>query len=194
MPTQFDFGFLAGLLVGEGHFGGDGRQPHVTLRMHVRHEAIFDWLQRTFPGGRVYGPYHHGGRDYLQWMARGAFLRDELVPVLDRFLSPSLDQHSFDRYELMKARYPQLAAAPGAPALPPDRSRRTAAQRTGPQRTSAQRTARNEATKTEPHHTIGDAADPGNTPDLANAADPGNAPDRGDFADLFAELREVWPT
>jgi len=140
--------------------------------MHVRHEAIFDWLQRTFPGGRVYGPYHHGGRDYLQWMARGAFLRDELVPVLDRFLSPSLDQHSFDRYELMKARYPQLAAAPGAPALPPDRSRRTA----------VQRTARNEATKTGPQHTTGDAAEPG------------NAPDPGDFADLFAELREVWPT
>jgi len=86
MPTQFDFGYLVGLLVGEGHFGGDGRQPHVTLRMHVRHEAIFDWLQQTFPGGRVYGPYHHGGRDYLQWMARGAFLRDELAPVLDRTL------------------------------------------------------------------------------------------------------------
>ena len=86
MPTQFDFGFLVGLLVGEGHFGGDGRQPHVTLRMHVRHEAIFRWLERTFPGGRVYGPYHHGGRDYLQWMARGSFLRDELAPVLDRTL------------------------------------------------------------------------------------------------------------
>jgi hypothetical protein len=195
MPTQFDFGFLAGLLVGEGHFGGDGRQPQVTLRMHVRHEAIFDWLQRTFPGGRLYGPYHHGGRDYLQWMARGAFLRDELMPVLDRFLSPSLDRHSFDRYELMKARYPQLTSGPGAPALPPDRSRRTAAQRTGPQRT-----ARNEATKTGPRHTTGDAADPDNAPDPGdfadpgNAADPGHAPDRGDFADLFAELREVWPT
>jgi hypothetical protein len=187
VPTQFDFGFLAGLLVGEGHFGGDGRQPHVTLRMHVRHEAIFDWLQRTFPGGRVYGPYHHGGRDYLQWMARGAFLRDELVPVLDRFLSPSLDQHSFDRYELMKARYPQLAAAPGAPALPPDRSRRPAPQQTGPQQTGPQRTTRSEATKTGAH-TTGDAADPGDAPDSRDAPDP------GDFADLFAELREVWPT
>ena len=51
MPTQFDIGFLVGLLVGEGHFGGDGRQAHVTLRMHVRHEAIFRWLERTFPGG-----------------------------------------------------------------------------------------------------------------------------------------------
>jgi hypothetical protein len=186
MPTQFDFGFLVALLVGEGHFGGDGRQPHVTLRMHVRHEAIFDWLERTFPGGRVYGPYHHGGRDYLQWMARGAFLRDELGPVLDRFLSPSLDQHSFDRYQLMKARYPQLAAGPGGPALPPDRSRRTAPRRTAPRRTGPQGTApqgtgsrqtgRNEATRSGPQPITGDTADP------------------GDLADVFAELREAWPT
>jgi hypothetical protein len=110
MPTQFELGYLVGLLVGEGHFGGDGRQPHVTLRMHVRHEAIFRWLERTFPGGRVYGPYHHGGRDYFQWMARGAFLRDELTPVLDRYLSPGLDRHSFERFRLMKARYPVTGA------------------------------------------------------------------------------------
>ncbi len=34
----------SGILVGEGHFGGDGRQPQVTLRMHVDHEALFRWL------------------------------------------------------------------------------------------------------------------------------------------------------
>jgi hypothetical protein len=166
VATKFDFGFLVGLLVGEGHFGGDGRQPHVTLRMHVRHQAIFDWLQRTFPGGRVYGPYHHGGRDYLQWMARGTFLRDELVPVLDQFLSPDLDQHSFDRYQSMKASYPQLAPGPDAPALPPDRSRRTA-----PQRSAPQQAARSRATKA-------------GSPPVGT----------GDLADLFAELREAWPT
>lgn len=121
MPTQFESGFLVGLLVGEGHFGGDGRQPHVTLRMHVRHEAIFRWLERTFPGGRVYGPYHHGGRNYLQWMARGAFLRDELAPVLDRFLSPGLDRHSFERFQLMKARYPLTSAGPERATTPAPR-------------------------------------------------------------------------
>jgi hypothetical protein len=122
MPTQFELGYLVGLLVGEGHFGGDGRQPHVTLRMHVRHEAIFRWLERTFPGGRVYGPYHHGGRNYLQWMARGAFLRDELAPVLDRFLSPGLDRHSFERFQLMKARYPLAGAAPEQATTPATRA------------------------------------------------------------------------
>ena len=110
MPTQFELGFLVGLLVGEGHFGGDGRQPHVTLRMHVRHEAIFRWLERTFPGGRVYGPYHHGGRlppvDGTRGLPAG-----RLAPVLDRFLSPSLDRHSFERFQLMKARYPLRTGA-----------------------------------------------------------------------------------
>jgi hypothetical protein len=132
MPTQFEIGFLVGLLVGEGHFGGDGRQPLVTLRMHVRHEAIFRWLEQTFPGGRVYGPYHHGGRDYFQWMARGSFLRDELTPLLERFLSPGLDEHSFDRFEQMKAHYPQLTAdrtgrdRRDEHAAPPARSRHAA--------------------------------------------------------------------
>ena len=94
MATDFEKGVLIGLLVGEGHFGGDGRQPQVTLRMHVRHEAIFHWLERTFPGGKLYGPYHHGGRDYFQWMARGSYLRDHLLPVLEEGLSPELDAPS----------------------------------------------------------------------------------------------------
>ena len=71
VPTDIDIGVLVGLLVGEGHFGGDGRQPQITLRMHVRHEALFHWLEREFPGGKLYGPYHHSGRHYYQWMARG---------------------------------------------------------------------------------------------------------------------------
>jgi len=140
MPTQFELGFLVGLLVGEGHFGGDGRQPQVTLRMHVRHEAIFRWLERTFPGGRLYGPYHHDGRDYFQWMARGPFLRDELVPLLDRLLQPGLDRHSFDRYQRMKARYPQLAghrAAHRESAAPPVRPRPSRAARSGPSSAAA---------------------------------------------------------
>jgi hypothetical protein len=80
--SEFEAGVLFGLLVGEGHFGGDGRQPQVTLRMHSRHERLFRWLEAAFPEGRLYGPYHHGGRDYFQWMARGEFLRERLVPFL----------------------------------------------------------------------------------------------------------------
>ena len=60
--------------------------------MHVRHEALFHWLERTFPGGKLYGPYHHGGRHYFQWMARGSYLRDHLLPVLEEGLAPGGQQ------------------------------------------------------------------------------------------------------
>ena len=102
---DFDIGYLLGLLVGEGHFGGDGRQPHVTLRMHTDHEALFLWIQETFPGGKLYGPYHHGGRSYYQWMARGAYLRETLLPLLEEHLSPELDQKAHSRFVEMKKRY-----------------------------------------------------------------------------------------
>lgn len=103
--SEFDIGFLLGVLVGEGHFGGDGRQPHVTLRMHTDHEALFRWLEAKFPGGRLYGPYDHSGRRYFQWMARGDFLRAELIPILDRYLRPELDGKAHARYQEMKSRY-----------------------------------------------------------------------------------------
>jgi hypothetical protein len=103
--TELETGILVGLLIGEGHFGGDGRQPQITLRMHTDHEALFRWLVKTFPGGRLYGPYHHGGRSYFQWMARGAYLREALVPLLDQHLDPSLDAKTHLRYQEMKRRY-----------------------------------------------------------------------------------------
>jgi hypothetical protein len=111
-----------GLLIGEGHFGGDGRQPQVTLRMHVRHEALFKWIDSTFPGGKLYGPYNHDGRQYLQWMARGSYLRDVLMPMLDDHLTAELDHQAYQRYEQMKARYHRRLGLPPpmAPGDPPD--------------------------------------------------------------------------
>jgi hypothetical protein len=104
--SDFDAGFLVGILVGEGHFGGDGRQPQVTLRMHVDHESLFGWLMDRFPDSRLYGPYDHSGRRYYQWMARGAFLRERLLPILERHLTPALDAHVWERYQRMRATYP----------------------------------------------------------------------------------------
>lgn len=107
MLAPFDdisVGFLLGLLAGEGHFGGDGRQPQITLRMHTRHEKLFLWLERTFPRGRLYGPYHHGGRSYYQWMARGPCLREDVVPLFMPHLH-LLDDHVRARFEAMCKTY-----------------------------------------------------------------------------------------
>ncbi|WP_245575136.1 hypothetical protein [Meiothermus rufus] len=105
MLTDFEKGVLLGLLVGEGHFGGDGKQAQVTLRMHVRHKRVFEWLTERFPGSKLYGPYTHGGRNYYQWMIRGKVLREELIPVLDACGWWRIDDHSYERYVRMKKRY-----------------------------------------------------------------------------------------
>src|SRR3954468_3551536 len=97
--TPFEHGVLVGVLIGEGSFGGDGRQPQVTLRMHVRHEALFRWLEARFPRSKLYGPYHHGNRHYFQWMARGRALKEDLLPILEEELTPALDAHVYARYQ-----------------------------------------------------------------------------------------------
>jgi hypothetical protein len=102
---DFDAGLLIGILVGEGHFGGDGRQPQVTLRMHVGHVALFEWLMERFPGGRLYGPYEHSGRRYYQWMARGRYLRETLLPILRERLRPEHSRRVWDRYVAMCEAY-----------------------------------------------------------------------------------------
>ena len=112
--SERDTGFLVGLLVGEGHFGGDGRQAQVSLRMHTKHERLFRWLEQALPRGKLYGPYHHGGRSYFQWMIRGTALRDDLVPLIgaNRDL---LDEYTEGRFAAMCERY-RLVARGDSPA------------------------------------------------------------------------------
>ena len=101
---DFSLGVLIGLLVGEGHFGGDGRQPQVTLRMHIKHEKLFRWLEQTVPQGKLYGPYTHGGRSYFQWMVRGDYLRSTLVPLIAEHLG-AIDNYAAARFQTMCSRY-----------------------------------------------------------------------------------------
>src|ERR1700726_2445722 len=99
--SAFDHGLLIGLLIGEGSFGGDGKQPQITVRMHVRHEAVFRWLEDRFPDCRLYGPYHHGGRSYYQWMARGKALIRDVLPLLEGVRDEQLDAHAAQRMPAM---------------------------------------------------------------------------------------------
>jgi hypothetical protein len=103
--TDLDRGILVGVLIGEGSFGGDGRQPQVTVRMHTRHEALFRWLQERFPRTKVYGPYHHGGRSYFQWMARGRALVEDVLPLIEDLVTPDVDEHASARLQTMLVRY-----------------------------------------------------------------------------------------
>lgn len=111
--SDLERGLIAGVLIGEGHFGGDGKNPQITLRMHVRHEALFRWLQRCFPRSRLYGPYHHGGRSYYQWMARGAVLAEDVLPVVEEVLSDDIDAHVAGRVREMRENYAAFFARHG---------------------------------------------------------------------------------
>ncbi len=103
--SDVERGIAVGVLIGEGSFGGDGKQPHVTLRMHIRHEALFHWLHSRFPRSRLYGPYNHGGRSYYQWMARGAALAEDVLPVVESVLSEDLDPYVLGRIRDMRTKY-----------------------------------------------------------------------------------------
>jgi hypothetical protein len=108
--SPFDRGVVVGVLIGEGSFGGDGKQPQVTLRMHTRHVALFEWLQERFPRCKLYGPYGHGGRSYYQWMARGQALVEDLLPILEEGVDESLDGHAAVRLREMCERYAEYIA------------------------------------------------------------------------------------
>jgi 16S rRNA (guanine527-N7)-methyltransferase len=108
--TDVERGLVVGLLVGEGHFGGDGKQPQITLKMHIRHEALFHWLRDLFPRARLYGPYHHDGRSYYQWMARGQALVEDVLPVVESILSDDIDTHVSARVRDMRAKYHEFFA------------------------------------------------------------------------------------
>ncbi len=111
MLDPVDQGIVVGLLLGEGSFGGDGKQPQITVRMHTRHEALFHWLMARFPRTRLYGPYHHGGRSYYQWMARGVALVEDVLPVLEASITAELDGHAAARLDAMRERYADYIAA-----------------------------------------------------------------------------------
>ncbi|MBL8017108.1 MAG: hypothetical protein JNK43_07565 [Ignavibacteria bacterium] len=104
MLDSFEEGYFLGLLVGEGHFGGDGRKAQVTLRMHTRHDKLFYWLVEKFPGSKLYGPYNHGGRHYFQWMARGEVLKNEILPIIFKNWDV-IDDHVQSRITEMCTRY-----------------------------------------------------------------------------------------
>ena len=101
--TEQERGIVIGLLVGQGSFGGDGKAPHVILKMHVRHERLMRWLAARFPRSKLYGPYHHGDRHFFQWVARGPALVVDLLPLLED--AARLDAYAAERIEAMQVNY-----------------------------------------------------------------------------------------
>jgi hypothetical protein len=100
-PERLATGYLLGCWPGRTLRGGGAAGKSFAC---IRHEKLFRWLQAQFPEGRLYGPYHHGGRDYFQWMARGEFLRERLVPLVAAHID-LLDDYVAVRFRQMCERY-----------------------------------------------------------------------------------------
>jgi hypothetical protein len=89
----FDLGYVMGLVVGEGSFTGDKRVPVLAVKMHQRDPEPLRFLLAVL-GGKIYGPYHHDGRHFLQWHLRGVQLR-RAVPIFLDHLPPSHKRRQF---------------------------------------------------------------------------------------------------
>ena len=108
--TDREQGIVAGLLVTQGSFGGDGKQPQIILKLHTRHEPLLRWLVERFPRTKLYGPYHHGEREFFQWMARGRALVEDVLPVLEQAGVEHLDPYAAERLAQMRERYGDFIA------------------------------------------------------------------------------------
>ncbi len=97
----FGVGYAMGLIVGEGSFTGDRQQPSLEIRMHRRDLEPLEHVRRIL-GGRVFGPYAHGGRNLYVYMLRGRELRDAL-PMLQQHLPSSWKRAQFEAWRAKHA-------------------------------------------------------------------------------------------
>jgi len=92
-----------GLIVGEGSFTGDRQQPSLELKVHRRDVEPLEHLQRTL-GGKIFGPYTHGGRNSYAYMLRGRELRLAL-PMIQEHLPRSWKRVQFDEWRAKYAEF-----------------------------------------------------------------------------------------
>lgn len=102
--NEFERGTLLGFFIGEASFGGDGQTPHIIFRADISRQALIVKLTTMVPGSEVYGPYDNRGKKYLQWMVRGAALKQLVESELLEGLK-EWDPTAHARYRAMVDRY-----------------------------------------------------------------------------------------
>jgi hypothetical protein len=105
-----------GLVVGEGSFTADRRQPYLQVKLHARDPFPLRHLADRL-GGRVYGPYRHQTRHYYVWLLRGTALRDA-VPIFQAYLPESWKREQFERWLDQHSEFFALERGAAAPLEP----------------------------------------------------------------------------
>lgn len=95
--TEFEIGYLMGLIVGEGSFTGDKNAPALSLKLQGGDPLPLLELQRLL-GGTINGPYNHDNRIYRIWQLRGPELIRAL-PLFDRYLPDSRKREQYLRWK-----------------------------------------------------------------------------------------------
>ena len=93
---EFEIGYIMGLIVSEGSFTADRRQPCLQVKSHARDPFPLRHLADRL-GGRVYGPYRHQTRHYYTWLLRGSALK-AAVPMFRAYLPESWRREQFERW------------------------------------------------------------------------------------------------
>ncbi len=92
--SEFERGVVVGLLIGEGPFGGDGKQPQMTLRMHVRHEAPLSLARGALPASPPLRPLRPRRPQLLPVDGARPALVEDVLPLLEPRRSRRLDAHA----------------------------------------------------------------------------------------------------
>jgi hypothetical protein len=104
-PSPTQMAFLAGLIVGEGSFTGDGTTWTCAVKMSARHEHLLRLIQSWSPLSRLYGSYECAGKRQRQFVLhwRGPALA-QLIRDLEAFHLEDYCPHVYRRMMRVKER------------------------------------------------------------------------------------------
>ena len=105
-----------GLVVSEGSFTADRKQPYLQVKLRARDPFPLRHLADQL-GGRVYGPYRHQTRHYYTWLLRGAALK-AAIPIFSTHLPASWKREQFERWLEQHAGFFALSRDAAVPPSP----------------------------------------------------------------------------
>ena len=105
-----DEGIVVGLLIGEGSSAATGASRRSPCACTSATSRCCAGSSGRFPRSRLYGPYHHGGRRYFQWMARGEALVLESCRCSNAISRPTSTRTPHARLTAMTERYADVIA------------------------------------------------------------------------------------
>jgi hypothetical protein len=81
--TEFEVGYLMGLIVGEGSFTGDRKKYRLDINLHESDLQPLITVKNLL-GGRINGPYEHAGRKFWAYRLESRQLRTHLRLFYER--------------------------------------------------------------------------------------------------------------